>query len=131
MKRISVVSSIVSIPLVHIGNVYAQGTSPVAAATINIAAPPNLFITDVGKLVTGTIGAVLVIASIAAFGYLIWGGIQWVTSGGDKSAVEAAQHRIQAALLGLFIVFASWAIMSIVGNFFGFSLLNLTLPRPF
>lgn len=101
------------------------------ATTINVSAPSNLFITDLGQLISGTIGAVLIIASLAAFAYLIWGGVQWVTSGGDKAAVEAAQHRIQAALLGLFIVFASWAIMTVVGGFFGFSITNLVLPQGF
>ena len=83
---------------------------------------------NVGTLIGRTIGLVLAIAGIATFVFLVWGGIQWITSGGDKSAVEAAQHRIQAAILGLFIVFAAWAIMLLVGGFFGFSITNLIIP---
>jgi hypothetical protein len=45
--------------------------------------------------------------------------------------VEGAQHKIQAALLGLFIVFAAWAIMLVAGQFLGFDLSNLKIPTPF
>ncbi|HLD41930.1 MAG TPA: hypothetical protein VJB06_02755, partial [archaeon] len=97
--------------------------------TINTAAPTR--ITDLGKLLSATVSAVLIISALAAFIYLIWGGIQWITSGGDKSATEAARNRIQAAILGLFIVFAAWAIMLVLGKFFGFDITNLSFPTPF
>lgn len=107
--------------------VFAQGT-----IDVNIPTPSNLRITDLGKLISGTIGVVLVITALATFAYLIWGGFQWITSGGDKSAVEAAQHRIQAALLGMFIVFAAWALMLVVEQFFGISLIRgIKIPTPF
>lgn len=98
--------------------------------TIAIQAPANLpaGARDFGTFIGRSIGAILVLAGIAAFLFLIWGGIQWIISGGDKAQVESAQHRIQAALLGLFIVFAAWAIMSVVGGFLGFSITNLAFP---
>ncbi|MBI2617636.1 hypothetical protein HYW55_05885 [Candidatus Gottesmanbacteria bacterium] len=74
--------------------------------TITISRPANLNITEFGKLIGAIIGAALVLATLAAFFFLLWGGIQWITSGGDKAGVESAQHRIQAALLGLLIVFS-------------------------
>jgi hypothetical protein len=86
----------------------------------------------VGKLISGTIGAVLVLAALITFVYLIWGGIEWILSGGDKGKVETAQHRIQAALLGLFIVFAAWAIFLIIEQFFGVHVLTgIRLPTPY
>lgn len=102
-----------------------------ADVDISVSTPPNLLIKDPGKLIGGAIGLILVVAALAAFIFLIWGGVSWITSGGDKAGVEAAQHRIQAALLGLFIVFAAWALMMIVGGFLGFSLTNLKIPTPF
>ena|SRR3972149_1618996 len=98
------------------------------AQTVNIVVPtvPGVQ-SDFGKFLGRTIGFVFMLAGLAAFIYLIWGGIQWITSGGDKSAVEAAQHRIQAALLGLLIVFATWAIMSVVGRFLGFDIFNISI----
>src|SRR3989338_6896403 len=86
---------------------------------VNIDRPSNLHIDDLGKLISSLIGAILIIATIAAFVYLLLGGITWITSGGDKANVEAAQKRIQAAIIGLIIVFAAWALMIVIGRFLG------------
>ena len=105
---------------------------PVSAQVdISVSKPPNLRIDNPGKLIGGVIGLVLVVSALAAFIFLIWGGVQWITSGGDKAGVEGAQHKIQAALLGLFIVFAALAIMLVAGQFLGFDLSNLKIPTPF
>lgn len=99
---------------------------------ISVAPPSTVKGTDLGKIISGGIGIILIIAALAAFIYLIWGGIQWITSGGDKAGVEAAQHRIQAALLGLFIVFAAWGIFLVVEKVMGISILQgITLPGLF
>lgn len=103
----------------------------VGQITISVPKPANLPISDVGLLLSGAIGFILVIAALAAFIFLIWGGIQWITSGGDKSAVEAARSRILAAIIGLFVVFAAWALMNLLGQFFGFSLTKLIFPKGF
>lgn len=98
--------------------------------TITIQKPPNVRITDFGKLIGSIVGIALVLATLAAFIYLIWGGIEWITSGGDKAGVEAAQKKIQAALLGLLIVFATWALFTVVGRFLGIDVFNLVIPSP-
>lgn len=130
MKKLTALVSSTALLFTAVSSVFA-GVGAADNLTINIAQPSNLRIGDFGKLLSATIGAVLIISALAAFIYLIWGGIQWITSGGDKSATEAARNRIQAAILGLFIVFAAWAIMLVIGNFFGFSLTNLSFPTPF
>lgn len=130
MKKLTALVSSTALLFTAVSSVFAQGMGA-NNLTINIAQPSNLRIGDFGKLLSATIGAILIISALAAFIYLIWGGIQWITSGGDKSATEAARNRIQAAILGLFIVFAAWAIMLVIGNFFGFSLTNLSFPTPF
>ena len=95
-----------------------------AEITIAVTKPSNLAINELGPFITGAISIILVIAVFAAFIYLVWGGIQWITSGGDKSATESARNRIQNAILGLFIVFAAWAVMKIVSSFLGFEFPN-------
>ncbi|MFC1789900.1 hypothetical protein ACFLZP_00230 [Patescibacteria group bacterium] len=69
----------------------------------------------------------MVLASLIAFGFLIFGGIIWITSGGDKQKTEQARNTITAALVGLLIVFASWAIIQLVQMFFGVSILQLNI----
>lgn len=102
---------------------FAQGS-----IELNIPTPANLKITDLGKFISAILAAVLVIATLAAFVYLLLGGLSWITSGGDKAAVEAAQKRIQAAIIGLFIVFAAWALMLVIGKFLGINPFNFSIP---
>lgn len=88
-------------------------------------------ITNAGSLISAGVALLLIISALAAFLYLVIGGIRWITSGGDKAGIDAARNQIQAALLGLFIVFAAWAIMLIVQQFFGVQILGgLSIPTP-
>lgn len=70
----------------------------------------------------------LIIASLLSFFFLIWGGIRWITSGGDPKAVESARGQVTMAIIGLVIVFVSFVIFRFIGDFFGINLLELTLP---
>ena len=47
---------------------------------IDITPPDAVKITDFGKFFSGAVGLLLLIAFIAAFIYLILGGISWITS---------------------------------------------------
>ena len=66
--------------------------SPVAAQGsgihLGINKDPSIKITSLPKLLGGFIGAILIIAFVIALFFLFWGGIQWITSGGDKEGVE-------------------------------------------
>lgn len=79
-------------------------------------------------LVSAIIKLILVIAALIAFIFLIIGGIKWIVSGGDKAATESARGTITAALIGLLIVFAAWAIIRLIETFFGIQILTLTIP---
>jgi hypothetical protein len=101
--------------------------------TIYVPQPPNFQITNIGTLISAAIGLALIIAALLVFVYLIWGGLQYITSGGDKGKTEEARSRISAALVGLAIVAAAWAIIQIIGYFFGINIFggNVPIPRPF
>jgi len=102
-----------------------------AATQLTVPNPVNVPTVDLGKVISAVVGILLLIAAILAFLYLILGGIQWITSGGDKSGMEAARNKITAAIVGLIIVAAAWAIMMLIGNFIGFNILSpsgLKLP---
>ncbi len=83
----------------------------------------------VANLVGGFINLILVLAALVFFFMLVIGGVRWILSGGDKGQTEAARSQITAALIGLVIVFAAWAIASLVGNLFGISIFNLSIPQ--
>lgn len=88
----------------------------------------NLFGLTIPDIISGLIRGALVIAAIVFFFILVIGGIQWIASGGDKANTEAARNRITAALVGLVIVFAAWAIVALIQTFFGINIFQLTLP---
>jgi hypothetical protein len=74
---------------------------------------------SIGGVITGGIQLVLALALILAFVFLVYGGIKWIMSGGDKAGTEAAKGTITAALIGLVVVFLSWALLNLVKGFFG------------
>jgi hypothetical protein len=80
-------------------------------------------------LVSAVIQLILIIAALVFFFLLIVGGIQWMTSGGDKAAAESARGRITAALIGLVIVFSAWAIAALIGYFFQINIFELNIPK--
>ncbi|MEK7061513.1 MAG: hypothetical protein AAB954_02530 [Patescibacteria group bacterium] len=81
-----------------------------------------------GRIVSGLIQFTMVIAAIVFFFILVIGGIKWITSGGDKGQTETARNQITAALVGLVIVFAAWAILQLIKTFFGIDIFSLTIP---
>ena len=82
---------------------------------------------SLSALASSLVSLALVLAALFAFGFLIFGGIIWISSGGDKAKTEQARNTITAALVGLLIVFGSWAIMSLLEAFFGVSLLTVNI----
>jgi len=102
------------------------------AQPINIAPGgqfTNLNRITVGSLISAIIILVLVAAALLFFFMLVWGGINYITSGGDKGKAETARGQITAALIGLVIVFAAWAIIQLVNMFFGINILSLNLQN--
>ena len=98
--------------------------APAFAQEVGVPQPPGFQIENLGLLISRALGVALMIAGILVFVYLVWGGIQWIMSGGDKTKTEEARSRITAALVGLAIVAAAWAIMQLVSYFFGISILD-------
>jgi len=101
---------------------------------VNLSPPDqfkNLTNIDAQGLVEIAVAFILMVAAIAFFFMFVIGGIRWITSGGDKGKVQAAQSQITAGLIGLVIVFAAWAILSIIENFFGVNLRSFNLSLSF
>lgn len=89
---------------------------------------------EIGQLISAVVGTLMILAALIAFLYLIMGGISWITSGGDKANMETARNKITHAIVGLIIVGAAWAIMTLVQNFLGVNIIGsggITLPQPY
>lgn len=102
-----------------------------ALAQINIGAGgqfSNLNNVTISSIISALVTIVLIVAALVFFFMLVIGGIRWITSGGDKAQTEAARGQITAALIGLVIVFAAWAIINLINTFFGINILSLNIP---
>lgn len=84
---------------------------------------------DLPTIISNTILVIFIVAALIALLFLIWGGIKWVMSGGDKAKVETARSTIIAALIGLVVTFLSFFILQLILGLFGLSLTNLVLPQ--
>ena len=90
--------------------------------------PANTGRTAIPLLIRNLISTALGLISVASFIYLLYGGFQWVTAGGDKEAVAKASATIRNALIGLAIAFSLYTILWIMGTLFGFSIISFNLP---
>ena len=75
---------------------------------------PAFFFADATTLINSILNFVMILGALLVFMYLIWGGIEWITSGGDKGKTEGARNKITAAVIGLVVLASSWAILGIV-----------------
>lgn len=82
------------------------------------------YATNISTLFSSVLNVVMLIAALLVFGFLIMGGIEWITSGGDKGKAETARNKLTAAVIGLVIVAASYAILTLILNFLGFGDIN-------
>jgi hypothetical protein len=128
MKKLATLINSALLSLTLATPAFAQGTG-----TVGFEKPAEAKITDIGKLISTGISVVIIISGILVFVFLVWGGIEWLTSGGDKTKVENARNRIVSALVGLAIIAASWALVRIIAYFFGVDagLSTFTIPKPY
>lgn len=95
------------VPLLTPGVVFAQGLTGVTPFQG----------TAQGGLIGGIITIVnifLILAALAAAIYLVFGGVQYITSRGDEDAAANAKNTILFAVLGLIVIGLSAAIVNFV-----------------
>ena len=101
-----------------IGNI---GTQPAVA---------NWPFKNIGPFIGNIIIAGMVFAGLVAFLMLIFGGVQYITSAGDKAQTEVARDKMTNALIGLVIVIGSYGIIKLIEAFFGVNILQSRFPTP-
>lgn len=90
----------------------------------------GLFPTEKNPFATGQnaiwvgIELFLVGAILLSIYYIIRGGINMTTSGGDKEKFQKGRERVRYAIIGLIVIFFSFFIVNFIGGFFGVNLLS-------
>jgi cytochrome bd-type quinol oxidase subunit 2 len=134
VKKLSVFASgllaYLSLPLVAFAVVDQGNINPCVGTTTGLSGVLcNLSNNNIGLTIRNIVVFLIIIAVIIALVYLIYGGIKWITSKGEKTEVEAARNHIMAAILGLVVVFLTLFILTIVLTAFGIKWTDLTIPN--
>lgn len=108
----------------------AQISNPVLPDALGGGDAPNISAggAGTGGLISAIIGAMFIFSFILAMFYLITGAVMWITSEGEKTNLESARRKIIHAIIGLIIIGSIWAIMTLVGDFFGLDFEKLPIP---
>lgn len=105
-----------------------KGLGPFGEIAGQLAGDKYLGLIKVTQAVSSVIGVMTVAAAIWFILIFLTGGFYWMTSSGDKTKLHEARERINNALIGLIIVVASWSILALAGQFFGYDIV-ISHPR--
>ncbi len=106
------------------GNDGSQGYKPNRTA-VESAQSGASFLAQFARL-WGNIVTIGVIAVLIMF---IWGGIEWITAGGDAGKVAKARDRMLQSALGLIILVSLFVLIGLLsGTFFG-NTLDILKPK--
>lgn len=70
------------------------------------------------------LGFLTIVGGLAFLIYFIIGALNWVMAGGDQKKVDTAKSYMTNGAIGMIIIVASYAIISIVGKVLGLDILN-------
>ena len=102
--------------------VFAVASPAFAQTTFEFDPNSRIPFANLGELLANGAILLFLFAAILAFLFIIIGGVQCIAAGGDKMAAAGARDRITAAIVGLVIVVAAFAITLIVTTLFGINI---------
>lgn len=80
----------------------------------NFSVQPDLGFSNIQEAVNMVINLILAIGIALTIIFIIWGGIQYVTSKGDQKATEAARQTLTNAVIGFIIVIGVFVLRTIL-----------------
>lgn len=88
---------------------------------------PTGGIAVVGTIIGNALNLIIILVIIVTLISLVWAGIQWTSSNGDKGKITAARGRITWSLVGLILALSIFFILNIIGYLFNVDLLNFNI----
>ena len=92
--------------------------------------PKGGLLTEGQDIIKVGITLFLIIIVLLALLYILWGGIRYITSRGDKQKIEGAREKITYAIVGVVVAFFAFLIINTTGQFFNVNLLAIVVPSP-
>ncbi|MCK5413413.1 MAG: hypothetical protein KAI57_03480 [Candidatus Pacebacteria bacterium] len=93
---------------------YALTASTIASAQWGRTNPPTNVPTDIEVAVMNLTNWILGFIAIIATLVIIWGGVQYLTAGGNDDAVGAAKKTISYGIIGMVIAGLAYAMVIVV-----------------
>ncbi len=92
---------IISLGLFIPAMVFAQVTldNPIGTSDLRIV---------IGRVIKALLG----LSGALALLMFVWGGFQWITSGGEKEKIDKGKRTLTWAVIGLFFIFISYTVVS-------------------
>lgn len=97
------------------------GTINPGTSIPSVSGDPSSF---VASAIRSSISLLIIVAFIVDLIWTIFGGIRFVTAGGDPKTVGAAWSQIYWGLIGMVVVMGSFAIIKLVETFFQVSIIS-------
>lgn len=88
----------------------------------NTAAAPATRLTQV---ISNIVGAITIFGGLAFLVWFVIGALTWTSSGGNAEQMNKAKAQMGTAVVGLFILVLSTAIIWILGKVTGLDIINL------
>ncbi len=86
--------------------------------------PTGGLATSGNNIISVFIELAFVVAVIFCLYTVIMGGINIITSEGDKKKFQSGRDKIMFAIIGLIVVFISIFLVNVIGTFFGINLIG-------
>jgi hypothetical protein len=106
--------------LASVGSAYGLSLMDVIDGNYRGQGQPTSLFAGGDALIPRIINLMLFIVGILAIVFLIFGGIRYVISGGDKGKVDAAKNTILYAIVGLVVAILGYAVVNwvigVIGN---------------
>jgi len=98
MKKLILLQSFIITSLIDARIVFAQSAD----------------VTKVQTFIQSIIQILVTLAGVTATGFLVWGGIGYITSSGNPIALDKSKNTLKYSAIGLVIVLAAFVISNIV-----------------
>jgi hypothetical protein len=113
--------------VVYLTTTTVAGRATNSATTNLLGTPiqlPKGFAANIANVINSVMNLIMLVGALLVLLYMVWGAFDWLTSGGDKGKTESARNKITAAVIGLIILSASYAMTLLIVRFLGFRDLN-------
>ena len=92
----------------------AKAAAPVTPQREGLINPLGADVTSIPVFIGNIIKAALGLSGSIALLMFVWGGMQWLISGGSAERVKKGKDTIIWAVLGLVVIFTAYTLVSVV-----------------